>query len=219
MEIGIVSNVLAKFASALVVSGAGEHGAVLQKFAGGLAGGGTMTTKKLVASIDKARLQLVGAEPTLGALKSELEGLITVLKEAGVRKTLVADIELLLDLVLRHRETSIAEFESLVRSVASASRQPDRGATPVDRKQLVASYLHRLEAALGNDEIFLPLHRELSADKRVTKEIAIEIASRFLAPLPPSTTRPKALKKVLYRHEKLMESQAASSSIGGKAYA
>jgi hypothetical protein len=103
-------------------------------------------------------------------------------------------------------------------SVASASpRKVGSGSTPVDPNKLVEYYLERLQDTLGDDEAFRALYRELSDDARITRTQAIEIASRFFAPVPPSTTRPKALQKILYRHEKLMDSRAASSSIGGKA--
>jgi len=44
----------------------------------------------------------------------------------------------------------------------------------------------------------------------------VELASRFLAPIAKSTSRPKALRRVLYRHEKLLESRAASASIAAR---
>ena len=84
----------------------------------------------------------------------------------------------------------------------------------MDTKELVESYLQRLEAALGNDTLFRSLHRELSADVRINKTEAIEIASRFFEPMPASATRRKAMQKILYRHQKLMDSRAASETIG-----
>jgi hypothetical protein len=214
MEIGKVSDVLAAFANALESSGASESGAALKRFASGLSKASSMTTNKLMSWIKRVGLPRTpaGEGPTLNTLESLLDGLAAVLKLAGV-KALVTDVELFLDLVRQHGEVSLTQFESLV---ASASLQQP-GATPVDSKQLVDSYLKRLEAALGNDELFRALHRELGADtNRVTKTEMIEIASRFFEPMAPSTSRPKALQKILYRHEKLMESRAASSTIGGK---
>ena len=87
----------------------------------------------------------------------------------------------------------------------------------MDTKELIESYLQKLEAALGNEGMFRIVYRELSADKRADREAVIEIASRFFETTPASTSRPKALQKILHRHEKLMESRGASSSIGGKA--
>ena len=86
----------------------------------------------------------------------------------------------------------------------------------MEPKQLVEDYLKRLEATFGNDAAFRAVFAELSADKRVGKTEMNEIASHFFAPVPASTTRPRALQKILYRHEKLLDSRAASSAIGGK---
>ena len=45
----------------------------------------------------------------------------------------------------------------------------------------------------------------------------VVIADRFMGPVPASTSRPKALQRVLFRHRKLMGFSAGSESIGGKA--
>jgi hypothetical protein len=215
-----VRSVLASFANALAGSDASRGSAALQRFVGVLSAAGTVTTQKLVSSIDKTGLVRSGAaEPTLGALEPEFAALIVLLKAAGAQKPLVADVELLLGLIRRHRDASIAEFEaSAVRSIASAPRrQKATDAAPVDSERLIACYVKRLQAALGNDEIFRALHGELGADRRVTKTSMVEIVSRFFVPMPAGTTRPMALRKILDRHQKLMASRAASASIGGRA--
>jgi hypothetical protein len=79
---------------------------------------------------------------------------------------------------------------------------------------LIDGYLKRLQGALGDDESFMDLYRELSDDKRVTKEAAVLIADRFMGPVAPSTSRPKALQRILSRHRKLVGFEAGSVSIG-----
>jgi hypothetical protein len=81
--------------------------------------------------------------------------------------------------------------------------------------QLVSHYLEKLEAALGKDE-FPAVHAELCADTRIGQAEAVEILSRFLAPVAKSTPRTKALRRIVYRHEKLLESRAASASIAAR---
>ena len=77
--------------------------------------------------------------------------------------------------------------------VVSASRRRNRtGAAHVDHA-LVADYLQRLDNALGKDDVFMALYRELQDDERVTKHEAVEIADRFMGPVAASTSRPKAL--------------------------
>jgi hypothetical protein len=103
------------------------------------------------------------------------------------------------------------------KKVASASRSRSRrGAGPVNQA-LVDNYLRRLEAALGDDVAFSALYRELEQDAEVTKLEAVAIANRFMGPVAASTSRPKALQRILFRHRKLMDFMTGSESIGGKA--
>jgi hypothetical protein len=101
------------------------------------------------------------------------------------------------------------------RHVVSASKRKKAGAAPVDQ-MLVSDYLRRLDAALGKDDEFLQMYRQLQDDDRVTKTEAVEIANRFMGPVPASTSRTKALERILYRHRKLMNFNSGSASIGGK---
>jgi hypothetical protein len=80
----------------------------------------------------------------------------------------------------------------------------------------VETYLAELEKALGDEKKFRPLYEALLGDKRVGQAEAVELSSRFLGPIAKSTSRPKALRRVLYRHEKLLESRAASASIAAR---
>jgi len=182
--------------------------------------GGSQTVAKFLGAVENANVEPIsGSVPSLGELVPPVEKLMALLMEAGAKKLVLTDLGLLLDLLRRFSEVSLAEFESrALRSVASASRpRAAPGAPPVDKRQLVETYLRRLEAALGNDGLFRAVYRELSADKNITKIEAIEIASRFFEPMAQSATRPKALKKILSRHEKLLDSRDASKSIGGQA--
>ena len=82
---------------------------------------------------------------------------------------------------------------------------------------LIDNYVSRLEAALGNNAGFMALYRELDNDAQVTKAEAVLIANRFMGPVAASTSRLKALQRVLFRHRKLMGFTTGSESIGGKA--
>jgi hypothetical protein len=217
MRVAQLGKVLDAFANALKGSGAGETAERLQTVVRGLVAAGSVATQRFVAALDKVETPSAGEGPTLASVEAAIKGLIAVLKEVGAKKQLISDVQSLLDLFGRHREMSIAAFESAAgRSVASASQtRPDnRGATPVDPKQLVEAYLQRLESALGNEKAFPALCRELEDDPRITKTEAIEIASRFFEPMPASTTRRKAVKAILSRHQQLIDSRAASATIG-----
>ena len=71
--------------------------------------------------------------------------------------------------------------------------------------KLVAIYLGNLEQTLEDANRFPELYRNIVADKRIGQPEAVELASRFLDPIAKSTSRPKALRRLLYRHEKMME--------------
>lgn len=156
----------------------------------------------------------------LGELVPALQALIALLSETGSKKQLVDDLGFILDLARQHSKVSIQQIESsLKRPVASASasrRKTKKGPATMDRAT-VNDYIERLEAALGDDASFQRLYRDLCGDKRITKIEAVALASAFYGPTAASTSRPKALARVLRRHEKLMQSRAGSESIGGEA--
>lgn len=218
MQASQLKTLIETYGAALATSGASEAGCRIALLADAIGKGGTQAVAKFLSAIEKAGLELISGTGTqLGDVAPPVEKLVAILVEAGAKKAAVTDLELLLDLLRRRSEVSLVDFDSCaLRSVASASRRKaDPGAPPVDTKQLVENYLQRLEAALGNDGMFRAVFRELSADKSISKVEAIEIASRFMEPMAQSATRPKALQKILYRHEKLLDSRDAAKSIGG----
>lgn len=218
MEASQLATLIEAYVAALAASGG--QGAHVSRLAKALRKGGSQSFAKILSALEKDMFQDIPAiGPTLGDLVLPVAKLSALLTEAGAKKTVVADLELLLDLLRRRSEVSLTVFESCeFGSVASASRRrADPGAPPVDTKQLIENYLQRLEAALGNDGLFRAVFNELSADRNITKVEAIEIASRFFEPLAQSATRPKALRKILYRHEKLLDARSGAKSIGGQA--
>jgi hypothetical protein len=220
MQAKQLKGLIDRYETALGGAAMTEAATWMRTIADALGTGGTRTTANVLSTIEKAGFEPEATTgPTLGNVVPVVNSLLLLLKEAGAKKAAVADLELLLDVARRHSEVSLTRFlSSAQRSVASASRGKAKpGAPAVDTKQLIESYLQRLEAALGKDAAFRAIHRELTTDKHVTRVEAVEIASRFLEPLAPSTTRPKALQRILYRHEKLLDSRAASSTIGGQA--
>lgn len=220
MQATQLKQLLDKHVALLRAAGAGSVCDVVERLGTAIGRGDQQGVAKFLAAAEKAGISTGGVDaPTLGTAEITMKGLVELFVEVGVKKTVVADVELVLDLTRRHSEVSVNAFESAVeRVVASASRGKSKsGAAPVDTKELIGNYLEKLEAALGNDGLFRIVYRELSADKRADREAVVEIASRFYEPTAASTTRPKALQKILHRHEKLLESRGASSTIGGKA--
>ena len=144
----------------------------------------------------------------LGSLLPALNGFYEVLLVAGAKKKSIDGLKALLDLFTEYHQLSTDEF-------CQALCPTTIGVTVVDH-QLVDTYLDKLENALGDEQKFPLVYKALSADERVAQPEAVELASRFLAPVAKSTSRPKALRRVLYRHEKLLKSRAASASIAAR---
>jgi hypothetical protein len=91
--------------------------------------------------------------------------------------------------------------------VASVSRPRRRKGPENVNETLINDYLGRLEKALPDADAFPSLFAELLADERVQQAEAVAIASRFLSPTSASTSRAKALAKVMERHAALMRSR------------
>jgi hypothetical protein len=202
----------------LAASGAEAAAKALGPLSEAVGKGGQRSVATFLGAVEHAMPNRDTASETVFAnLVPSLRGLLALLTEARAQKTVVADLKRLLDLLERRSDVSKDDFDlRAVRSVASASRtKAVAGAPTVDTKQLVESYLKRLEAALGNDALFRSIYRELNDDKNITQVEAVELASRFLEPTARSSTRPKALKKELYRHERLLDAREAARSIGG----
>ncbi len=208
------------YAEAISVASAKEASLRLSKLAHIVGIGGSQPVAKFFEKIGKVELQQAGdVQLGMSDLVPMLEKLLSLLAGAGAKKAALTDVQLLLDLIRRSSKLSLSDLESVAQlSVASASRGKSKPEEqPVDIGQLVEVYLVRLEAARGRDSEFRPVYQELVEDRRIGRAEAVTIASKFYQPIPASTSRPKALQTVLHRHEKLLESRAASGTIGGRA--
>jgi hypothetical protein len=178
----------------------------LQRVANALA----QSKVKKIDAISKAlsRISHTNEAPAgtkLGSLSRALTAFYDVLLVASAKKKSVGDLKALLDLFDEYAQLSTDEF--------CKALCPTTTEEPAVDRQLVETYLQKLETALGDEQTFPSIYKALTSDKRINQPEAVELASRFLAPLAKSTSRPKALRQVLYRHEKLLESRAASASI------
>jgi hypothetical protein len=215
MKVAALAIVLSRYADALEASSASTTASRLRVFIGAFDFSESATVADFADLCTKVEFSTSGDSPLLKELTPTMEGLLQLLR--GVAKPgLLADLELLLAVAREQGDIPIVGFASVIRQhVVSASKgRPKKGAAPMNQK-LVESYLKRLEAALGNDAAFGPLFRDLEADKCVTKLEAVELATRFMGPTPLSTSRPKALQRVLQRHQKIMDFKKASESIRG----
>lgn len=107
----------------------------------------------------------------------------------------------------------------MARSVASASSKNSKKAQRKMNTAIVEAYLVRLQAALGVDEAFPALLKELADDPAVKQPEAVEIASRFVAKTAASTARKKALERIADRHLSLMTFKLKQRAVGGRSAA
>jgi hypothetical protein len=156
------------------------------------------------------REELAVGKPSVGELLTALGVLRDLVSAFEVRK----QAELLDS--LSELETALGGFEpysiesymkELSRRVASVSRRTKRGPADVN-EALVSDYLKRLEEALPDAGSFQLLFDELLADDRIQQAEAVALASRFLSPTSATTSRAKALAKIMERHSTLMRSRA-----------
>jgi hypothetical protein len=84
---------------------------------------------------------------------------------------------------------------------------------------LVSAYLVQLERALGDTASFRPIYDQMVADRAIRQEEAVEIASRFVAATAPSTSRARALERILKRHQSLASFKLKQRAMAGRSAA
>ena len=213
MQVAQLAGVFSKYSQALIAAGEVGTAASLEEVARILAAAGQVTTQKFAASVPRLADD-THPGPKLDAIIAPFEALNQLLNAAGAKKQIVTDLELLLNIFRHNRALPISCLQSN-RSVASASNQNlESGLTMMTKPELIESYIKKLESMLGSDGPFRATYNELAADKGMTKEDVIAIASRFFAPVPRNSSRPKALRSIMDRHDRLLDSRAASANIG-----
>jgi hypothetical protein len=114
--------------------------------------------------------------------------------------------------ILDHFATS-DRSEIIAHAVHSLATKKQSSNTIV-RKEIVSSYVRRLEAALGDNDGFGAIFNELSADDALSAAELGEIANIFA--FSRVKTKASALKKILGRHQLLMVGRAKLDATGGR---
>ena len=102
--------------------------------------------------------------------------------------------------------------------VASASRNRKKRTRPMSNNDVVEAYVRRLETALG-DNLFEAILDEMRSDSAVRQVEAVAIGSRIVAPMAPSTTRAKAIERILARHSNMVTFKMKQRAVGGRSAA
>jgi hypothetical protein len=106
------------------------------------------------------------------------------------------------------------------KSVASASGTGRKKRTPpMFDETVVASYVAKLNETLGDDRAFMMIFNLLINDEKVRHDEAVAIASGFVAPTAMSTTRAKALERILRRHQNLASFKLKQRAMAGRSAA
>jgi hypothetical protein len=156
---------------------------------------------KMVSALDLASTN--GSGPRVGDVVPAIAGMCRLF-ELSLKKKEIDELKQLLALLMRHESVSLAQLSDAISSHLESLSRPKQAAPP--NSALVEDYHIRLAKALGNDLAFMPLYEELKEDKkRMKKAEMASLADLFMGPVKPTTTRPKALEKILSRHRKLVE--------------
>lgn len=103
--------------------------------------------------------------------------------------------------------------------VASASRKSKKRTPKMINQAIVASYLTRLEAALGDSPAFLPLFESMVSDPEIGQAEAVALATAFVSKTSDGTSRAKALERVLKRHTALASFRLKQRAMAGRSAA
>lgn len=108
----------------------------------------------------------------------------------------------------------------MARSVASASsKKKSKKAQKNMDTSIVEAYLAQLEAALGKADPFASVVSRIKADPAMGQAEVVALASRFVAPMAPSTSKKRALERIVGRHESLITFQLKRRAVGGRSAA
>jgi hypothetical protein len=84
---------------------------------------------------------------------------------------------------------------------------------------VVETYLARLQAALGKEDVFPSVIKQMVEDVAVKQPEAVEIASRFVARMSASTAKKKAIERIADRHQSLVTFKLKQRAVGGRSAA
>lgn len=146
----------------------------------------------------------VGSDPSPALEMSKtialLEEILRLFKSAGTKAS--ADTVNVVLVALKHvpgMEPNMF-LEKLRLAFASRRDATDDGSAD-DTELSVQDYISKLNAAIGSEDSFVALYRRLEADRTMSREDVVQIASSVAFKMAKSTTRKAALARIWEQHE------------------
>lgn len=168
-----------------------------------------------VAAICK---HLEAATPAAGrGIGNLVDGMrdLKVLLTGHAKKALIDDLTRVTNALSQHRNSSVEELCSTVRTFLQASKsKPTRSRKAVLNTEAVGKYLRQLETALGDEAGFVEVYDALKSDKMIRAPEAKHLAREFAR--EGATSKDKALKLIWGRHASLMQARAKGAATAGR---
>lgn len=170
------------------------------------------------ASVADVCKQFEAAAPSagggIGNLIDGMRGLRTLLS-SHAKKALIDDLARVVDALSPHRNSSIEELSSAVRTaLESPKSKPAKSQKAELNAELVGRYLRQLETALGDEAGFVEVFEAIKKDKAIKAPEAKHLAREFAK--GAATSKDKALKLIWGRHASLMQARAKGAASAGR---
>lgn len=215
MKSGEFSQILGAYAEMLEAAGAAVSQTQLVKFTAVFA----VDPSATVAALAKQ----LATVPTSGTVSStNLDGvlrLISALKalfEKAAKADVLADISAIEKVLQTRSAMDLDEFVRLARETI-VPRPTAKRDTVAPQCVLVLQYKEKLEAALGDDERFEGVMRDLRSDPAIAKEDILALAKEMAG--SGARTTDDALKKIWSRHQAIAVFKAKTRASGGRSAA
>lgn len=173
---------------------------------------------KPAATVADVCKQVEAAAPSAGrGVGNFIEGLrsLEALLAGHAKKALIDDLGRVADALAQHRNTSIEELSSAVRTALQAAKsKPARSQKAELNAELVGRYLRQLETALGDEAGFVEVFDALKTDKAIKAREAKHLAREFAK--GAAASKDKALKLIWGRHASLMQARAKGAATAGR---
>ncbi len=186
---------------------------ILRAVASVLAETGTQTVAATCKKLEKLKITECNGTGEVGRFLSTAQNLQKCV-EATSKKAIVDDLKRLLEFLPPFAELSAGQLrEALQSQPKSATRKRSRSAASLSDDG-IASYVHQLTDALGNDQAFSEVFNSLKKDVAVKAPVAKKIAREFAK--KAGRTKADSLKLIWERHASVVGAKARAVATGDR---